>query len=318
VLLPGILLPVIILLGVLAGSVLVFSSDARQRRMSSRIENAVVPGAAPKAVDEPVARIAPPVQNRLGSLLQRVVGYKADLPLSHIIPVWLVAVGAAAVIVVADWLGSNWLPFPLNIVEGTVVGFLFARTVFRWQHLRYTDKLLNQLPDAIELVIAATRAGLPVAEAFRAIAREMPAPTADEFARVVADMSLGTAPSNAVLGLYHRSGLPEYAIFAVTLAVQNRSGGRLAETIQSLAETVRARVALAGRAKALAAEATLSAHILTALPFISGLALSIMSPGFLDPLFQDPAGRRLLYMGIVLMALGMVTMRRLVNSATRQ
>jgi tight adherence protein B len=146
----------------------------------------------------------------------------------------------------------------------------------------------------------------------------MPSPTRDEFVRVVNEMGLGLPPSTALLAIYHRTGLAEYAIFAVTLAVQSRSGGRLAETIQSLAETVRQRVALAARTRALASEATLSAQILSGLPFAAAAGLSLIRPGYLDPLFYDPKGQRLFYFGIVTLVMGIVTMRRLVVGATRQ
>jgi tight adherence protein B len=117
--------------------------------------------------------------------------------------------------------------------------------------------------------------------------------------------------------LHDRAQVAEYAIFAVTLGVQSKSGGRLSETIQMLAETIRQRIALAARAGALAGEAKFSAYVLTVLPFLGATMMSFMQPGFLTPLFHDPRGQHMLFIGVVLLLAGQFTMRRLIASATR-
>ena len=122
------------------------------------------------------------------------------------------------------------------------------RALFGWDQHRYAERLLRQLPDTMELITSAVRAGLPVDEACRAVAREMQAPTRDQFSLMLDDMSLGRLPEEALRGVFDRTQVQEYAIFSVTLGVANKSGGRLAETLQTLGDTVRERVALAGRA----------------------------------------------------------------------
>jgi tight adherence protein B len=197
-------------------------------------------------------------------------------------------------------------------------GVLLVRAVFGWEQARYRRLLLRQLPDAIELVVSATRAGLPIREAFRGISQEMPAPTNVEFARIVNELSLGVAPDDALLALHRRTRVAEYAIFAVTIGVQIKSGGRLTETIQTLSETVRQRLAMAARARALASEAKASAVILTSLPFVGGALLSAIHPGYLDPLFHDPRGERMLIFAMVGIVLGVWSMRQLILQATRE
>ena len=116
------------------------------------------------------------------------------------------------------------------------------------------------------MVTSAVRSGLPVNEAFRTIAREMPQPTAGQFAIVCSELALGRPPEEAVEGVYQRTQVAEYGFFAVTLGVQMKSGGGLAETLQTLADTVRQRVTLAARAKALAGEVIFSARALSLAP----------------------------------------------------
>jgi tight adherence protein B len=145
----------------------------------------------------------------------------------------------------------------------------------------------------------------------------MPSPTCDEFVRVNNEMALGVAAEDALLSMHQRTGVTEYAIFAVTIGVQARSGGRLAETIQNLAETVRERLAIAARARALAGEAKISAYIMGALPVISAGLMSLVQPAELAPLFNDPRGVRMFMIGLITLFLGVVTMRQMIRGATR-
>ena len=131
-------------------------------------------------------------------------------------------------------------------------------------------------------------------------------------------MALGVPPEDALFALHRRTAVSEYAIFAVTIGVQIKSGGRLAETIQTLAETVRQRLAMAARAHALASEARTSAIILAALPFVAGALLSAIHPGYLDPLFHDPRGIRMLIIAVAGVVLGIWAMRQMIVRATRE
>ena len=314
----GLLLPFLLLAAAFAGGLALLAMDARARRFSTRLEQTASPGGYPKPAEVTAVQIARPSESRWAPFLRRWLRFPSDLPLAHVVPGWIV-VGIGVIIApAAAWIAGTWLPRGVDILAGGAAGLLLVRGIFSWERARYADKLLSQMPDAIELVVSVTRAGLPVIESFRSIAREMPSPTRDEFVQVVNDMGLGIPANTTLLAIADRTGVTEYAIFAVTLAVQGRSGGRLAETIQSLAETVRQRVALAARTQALAAEAKLSAQILSALPFVAAIALSILHPGYLDTLLYDPRGQRLFYFGIVSLLFGIFTMRALVVGTTRQ
>ena len=96
----------------------------------------------------------------------------------------------------------------------------------------------RQLPDAIQMVTSTVRSGLPVNEALRAIAREMPQPNSRAVCDRMQRNGSGRPPEEAVEAVYRRTQVAEYAMFAVTLAVQLKSGGSLAETLQTLGDTV--------------------------------------------------------------------------------
>ncbi|WP_456738659.1 MULTISPECIES: type II secretion system F family protein [unclassified Bradyrhizobium] len=205
--------------------------------------------------------------------------------------------------------------FLVSIVAG-IVALLVVRGLFGWQQRRFTNQLFRQLPDAIQLVTSTVRSGLPVNEALRTVAREMPQPIAGQFAIVCHELSLGSPADEAVDGVYRRTQVAEFAMFAVTLAVQLKSGGSLAETLQTLGETVTQRVALAARAKALAGEVIFSSRALTCAPVIIGGLLYLAAPQSLDMLFYDSFGNKLLAYAVGSVLLGHFVIRWMIGRET--
>jgi tight adherence protein B len=231
-------------------------------------------------------------------------------------PAYVLAAGVTAA--AAIFYANRLLGFSGSTVSiaAAVVAILVVRGLFGWQQHRFANQLFRQLPDAIQLVTSTVRSGLPVHEAFRTIAREMPHPTAGQFAIVCSELSLGRPPEEAIEDVYRRTHVAEYAMFAVTLAVQLKSGGSLAETLQTLGETVRQRVALAARAKALAAEVIFSSRALSCMPLIVGGLLYLMSPQSVDMLFYDPTGNMLLAYAVASVLLGHFVIRWMIRRET--
>jgi tight adherence protein B len=143
----------------------------------------------------------------------------------------------------------------------------------------------------------------------------MRSPTREEFGIVCGDINLGGSVERALLRLHDRTRVSEYAIFAMVVSVQTQGGGRLTESLQHLADMVRQRVSIGQRAKALAGEAKMSAIILMVLPFLAGGALSMMNPGYLDPLFADPRGIRLFMIAVICLVMGGLVMRAMIKWA---
>jgi tight adherence protein B len=199
-----------------------------------------------------------------------------------------------------------------------VVGaFFLVRALFRWESGRYQTALFRQLPDAMSLILRAIRAGLPMGEALANVARELSSPSREEFGQVVNNIAIGQPVDTALFGLAERSGLTEYYFFAVTVGLQAQTGGNLGETLENLADMVRKRVAMAGKLKALTAEARVSAIILAVLPFAVGGVITLISPGHLDPLFETDFGFRLLLVGGTLLVIGLLIIRGLLKSALK-
>ncbi|MBR0690082.1 type II secretion system F family protein [Bradyrhizobium manausense] len=262
--------------------------DARQRRINRQVAVAL-PASHPDSLPS-IRRLE--ARSRWVTL-QRLANFNPEITYAwHPAYVLLAgAVGAAAV-----FYANRLLGFAIGEVTlaAAVVALLVVRGMFGWQQRRFANKLFRQLPDAIQLVTSTVRSGLPVNEAFRTIAREMPEPTAGQFAIVCSELNLGRSPEEAVEAIYRRTLVPEYAMFAVTLAVQLKSGGSLAETLSTLGETVSQRVALAARAKALAGEVIFSSRALSCAPVVVGGLLYMANPQSIDLLFSDPTGNKLL------------------------
>jgi tight adherence protein B len=226
----------------------------------------------------------------------------------------LAGVLAAAAILYANSLfGFSILYVSL---AAAIVAIMVVRGLFGWQQRRLANQLFRQLPDTIQIVTSTVRSGLPVNEAFRTIAREMPQPTAGQFAIVCSELSLGRPPEEAIEAVYRRTQVAEYAMFAVTLAVQLKSGGSLSETLQTLGDTVSQRVAMAARAKALAGEVIFSSRALSCAPLIVGGLLYSISPQSIDLLFYDPTGNMLLAYAIGSVIIGHFVIRWMVRRET--
>jgi tight adherence protein B len=247
--------------------------------------------------------------------LHRLANYRAGIAYQwQPVYVLLAAVIAAAAIFYANTvLGFSTLYVS---IAAAIVGIMVLRGLFGWQQRRLANKLFRQLPDTIQLVTSTVRSGLPVNEAFRTIAREMPQPTAGQFAIVCSEVALGRPPEEAIEDVYMRTQVAEYGIFAMTLAVQLKSGGSLSETLQTLGDTVSQRVAMAARAKALAGEVIFSSRALSCAPLIVGGVLYWVNPQSVDLLFSDPTGNMLLAYAVASVIIGHMVISWMIKRET--
>lgn len=304
-------LSIIIVLTLLVGAAVVtLWLDARQRRMNRQLEVAL-----PTSASASLPSIRRLEAGSRRQFLQRLTNYRTEIPYAwH--PAYVLLAGALAA--AALFYANRLFEFSMLHVSiaAAIVAIWVVRSLFAWQQRRFANQLFRQLPDAIQLVTSTVRSGLPVNEAFRTIAREMPQPTAGQFAIVCSELNLGRPPEEAIEAVYRRTQVPEYAMFAVTLAVQLKSGGSLAETLQTLGETVSQRVALAARAKALAGEVIFSSRALSMAPVIIGGLLYFLNPKSVDLLFTDPTGNMLLAYAAGSVLLGHFVIRWMIRRET--
>ena len=251
-----------------------------------------------------------------GGLWRRIfviAGYNPDitrvggLP-SAVVLLAGVVVGAVVFLFLAGRLGV-FVPGML----GGVAAMLVTNLIFRAQRRSWQRRLFEQIPDSMGMITRAIRAGLPLTDAMESVARDMPEPTRSEFGRVLGDVAIGRGVDQALLQLRDRSGLPEYGFLAVTLTLQSRTGGSLAETLENLGDLVRKRVAMAAKVKSLTAEARVSAVILFALPLVAFGAMALLRPDHARFFIDNPTGVNLAIFAAVMSTLGMIIIRTMIR-----
>lgn len=302
----------------IVSAILVARGDADTRRLEGRIRSLHDISAAPVAGAKVPRNIRRTASG--GSFLSRALeklGRSRHIPKDKRLPWPLVAAGGVGAGFGASYLGLKIVGATFAPLIGLAGGLFFVRALFRWEANRYQRKLFLQLPDAMGLILRAIRAGLPMGEALANVARELSSPSREEFSQVVNNIAIGQASDQALFGLAERSGLAEYYFFAVTVGLQAQSGGNLGETIENLSEMVRKRVAMAAKVKAMTGEARVSAIILSALPFAVGGIITLMKPGHIDPLLETELGFRLLLIGGTLLVIGLLIIRALMKSASK-
>lgn len=249
--------------------------------------------------------------------LFRWIGHKPDMGSTERLPWPVIVLLGIAFGVLGAWRSRGLVGDWLFVPAGILIGIKATQALFKRGRTKYAQKLFKQIPDAIGLIIRAIRAGIPMAEALRSVAREMPEPTRGEFGRIVGAVSIGRPVDEAIWTLFHRTGLLEYSYLAVTVSLQTQAGGSLAETLENLGEMVRKRVAMAGKARALAGEARIQATVMIALPFLAALGLSFIQDGYVDTFMNTPTGNKMALTGLTMIGCGAGTMKWLTGRAVK-
>lgn len=174
-------------------------------------------------------------------------------------------------------------------------------------------KFEEQLPDALDLIKRALKAGHPFSQTLKLVAEDMNEPVAREFDLVFSEINYGGDLRNALLGLLER--VPSVSVMALVTAVlvQKESGGNLAEIFERITAVIRGRFKLYRRIRTLSAEGRLSAWILSSVPLILFAVISITSPDYLPVLVKNPMGKNLIATAVVLGILGILWIRRIIR-----
>jgi len=182
---------------------------------------------------------------------------------------------------------------------------------------RYRSRFLDVFPDALDLIGRAVKAGLPVNEALTSAGREIADPVGSELRRALDQMQIGVPMNDALKQMADRIRVADFRFLVVALALQQRTGGSLAETLANLSTVVRGRKTLRLKARSLSAEAKASASILAALPFVVGGAMYLLNRNLAMSLIVDSRGRFMVGMAFVSLVTGLATMAVLVKRALR-
>lgn len=296
----------------LSGFLVSRAQNYRQKR-DARLAMVVTPHVRTQRLEvSAFTRAARPKDQSLIGISARVFGFDPATPDRYPMRWWIVvgitlAISKAAQSLADDLLGAlGWLAIPIVWVG-------LSRAFFGWFDRRQRERLLAQFPDALAMIVRSVRVGIPVQEAIRTVARELPHPTGPEFSRLVSQVSVGVTMDDAMLELSRRAGLPEYRFFTTALSLQNQTGGALSETLENLADVIRKRAALKAKGMAMASEAKATAVILAALPVVICLILWVLNPAYIALLFTDPTGHKLFATAVISLITGLCIIRTIIK-----
>lgn len=222
---------------------------------------------------------------------------------------------ACSVLGVFVFVGVAWVahqPSVLALGAAAVAGALPVMYL-QYQRHRRLLRMERQLPDALDLVTRALRAGHSFASGVQMIGEEMSDPIASEFRMVADEVNFGVSLQQALTNLSERVPLADLRYFVVAVLIQRDSGGNLTEVLSNLGRLIRDRLKLLARVRVLSSEGRLSAWILGLMPFALAGLMNLFNPEFMSPLWTDPIGRTVLQWMLALMLVGIVMLRKIVK-----
>ena len=197
---------------------------------------------------------------------------------------------------------------PLGVALGALPGFgLWFK---RKQRLA---KFAKQLPEALELISRALRAGHSLASGFKLVADEMDAPISKEFERCYEAQNLGIPLETAIEEMTERVPNLDLRFFATAVILQRQTGGDLAEILDKIGYLVRERFKIWGQIQALTGEGRLSGIVLLSLPPVLFVVMWRLNPNYCMALFTDPLGHQMLAGAIIMQVIGALVIRKIVN-----
>ncbi|MZR31809.1 hypothetical protein GQE98_14325 [Sneathiella sp. DP05] len=206
-------------------------------------------------------------------------------------------------------------PFHTLIIAGggvSLVGGYFA--LRHYQNKTRRKRLVEQLPEAIDIIVRGARVGMSLQENFQVIAREMPDPVGSQFRILAEKLTIGIDLEAALFSAVDEIGVKELQFMATTLILQRQTGGQYAEVLENLARVLRDRRAQYLKARALTSEARVSARIVTVVTGVVLTILALTNKAQFEFLFVDPLGHDLLIYSGVCIFIGFFAISRLLRS----
>ncbi len=220
--------------------------------------------------------------------------------------IWLLIAGISTV------LG---LLFSGNLVGAGGVGALGAMLPHLWLNRRIEKRkrqFQDQLVDVLRLLTNALQAGHGLLQAMKVVGEEMPSPSREEFARVVMEVGLGYSLVDALRHLVQRVENDDLEMVVTAIEINSEVGGSLSDILTSVSETIEDRVRLKGEINSLTAQQRMSAYLISGMPFILGVILTVLNPNYMMRLFS-PQWIWMPALGVFMILMGNLVMRRMMR-----
>ncbi len=219
---------------------------------------------------------------------------------------------AAIATIVGIALGYLILRIPGAVVGG-LLALLLVRLVVQRKAAKRQAAFAEQLPDSLHLISGSLRAGFGLLQAIEVIGSEAPSPTAEEFRRVKVEVHLGRDLDDALGAMAKRVGSEDFAWVTDGIQIHREVGGDIAEIIDSVNSTIRARNQIRRRIRALSAEGRASAIVLILLPVVLIVFITLVNPDYIGELTGSSIGRLLIAFSAAAMVVGVIWIKRIVR-----
>jgi len=201
---------------------------------------------------------------------------------------------------------------PVGLVA-TVVGAMLPNMYVRHRRTKRFNAFEELLPEAIDLVGRALRAGHPLSSGFKMAADDGPEPVASEFRRVFEEQRFGLPVQDSLLGMADRVNLVDVRILVTAILIQREVGGNLAEILDNLASVVRARFTIRRQIRVYTAQGRMTGYLLSALPLILFALLYTINAQYMSILFTDPIGKILVGVALTMQFIGFLWIRKIIK-----
>jgi tight adherence protein B len=211
--------------------------------------------------------------------------------------------------------------FLVLLLSGDLAGSILAAilaALLPWLYVivrkrRRLARFEQQLPDALDMIARALKAGHAFNGGLQMVAMEFADPAKTEFRKTLDEINFGVSYEDALRNMADRVDCPDLKFFALSVIIQRQSGGNLAEILEKISYLIRERFKLHGKVKALTGEARASAIILSLLPFFMAATIYVLNQSYMEILFREPVGRLMIAAAFGMMLIGMFAMRRMVS-----
>lgn len=258
---------------------------------------------------EPIRNLTSPLlRGQRGDRLQVELN-RADLNLRS--AEWvLIQVGVAVALAAVAFVRFGNI---LAVLVGLALGYILPQLYLRRRQTKRRQAFESVLGDTIAMLSNSVKAGYSVQQALGSISENGRPPLAEEIGRVVRETSLGIDIETALEHANVRLASRDFDLLVTAILIHRTVGGNLAEVLDKIAETIRERIMVHGEVRVLTSQARASGYIITALPFAVAGILTLVSPSYEVPLFTQPLGWGMLFLGLVSISIGYALIRRITD-----
>jgi tight adherence protein B len=219
-------------------------------------------------------------------------------------------IGAVILIPLLVWIISGQ---PVPAIAILILILLLPRKIYRWLRQRRLLKIQSQLPDGLMMIAGSMRAGLGFSPAMESLARDVDRPLAEEVSLILREQRMGVKPEEALEQFNLRVPIQDVTLFVSAVNISRDIGGNIAETLASLSETLRRRLIMENKVRALTAQGRLQGMVMAALPVCLVAYLSFMYPATMHRMYHSYVGWGVIVFGGIMEYLGYRMCRKIMS-----